>query len=54
LEFDSVIFADLNSNYYDEDELSIRLLYVGITRALHRVFVITKRDDRVTEVLLKN
>ncbi len=54
LEFDSVIFADLNSNYYDEDELSIRLLYVGITRALHRVFVITKKDDSVTEVSLKN
>jgi DNA helicase-2/ATP-dependent DNA helicase PcrA len=53
LEFDSVIFADLNSNYYSNDELSIRLFYVGITRALHRVFVITKRDDNVTKMLLK-
>jgi len=53
LEFDTVIFADLNSNYYSSDELSIRLLYVGITRALHRVFVITKKKDIVTEVLLK-
>jgi DNA helicase-2/ATP-dependent DNA helicase PcrA len=53
LEFDSVIFADLNSNYYGEDELSIRLLYVGITRALHRVFVVVKKNDSVTEVLLK-
>jgi DNA helicase-2/ATP-dependent DNA helicase PcrA len=53
LEFDTVIFADLNSNYYNDDELSIRLLYVGITRALHRVFVITKKKDIVTEVLLK-
>lgn len=53
LEFDTVIFADLNSNYYDEKELSIRLFYVGITRALHRVFVVTKRNDSVTGVLLK-
>jgi DNA helicase-2/ATP-dependent DNA helicase PcrA len=53
LEFDTVIFADLNSNYYNDDELSIRLLYVGITRALHRVFVITKKKDIVTELLLK-
>jgi len=54
LEFDTVIFADLNSNYYSNDELSIRLLYVGITRALHRVFVISKKNDSVTEVLLKD
>jgi DNA helicase-2/ATP-dependent DNA helicase PcrA len=53
LEFDTVIFADLNSNYYDDKELSIRLFYVGITRALHRVFVVTKRNDSVTGVLLK-
>ncbi len=53
LEFDSVIFADLNSNYYSTDELSIRLFYVGITRALHRVFVVTKKKDSVTELLLK-
>ena len=54
LEFDSVIFADLNSNYYDNTELDIKLLYVGITRALHRVFVVTKRNDSVTKVLLNN
>ena len=53
LEFDSVIFADLNGNYYSNDELSIRLFYVGITRALHRVFVVTKKKDSVTELLLK-
>jgi DNA helicase II / ATP-dependent DNA helicase PcrA len=52
LEFDSVIFADLNSNYYDNKELDIRLLYVGITRALHRVFVVTKKNDSITKALL--
>ena len=51
LEFDSVIFADLNSNYYGNTELDIKLLYVGITRALHRVFVVTKRDDKISELL---
>jgi DNA helicase-2/ATP-dependent DNA helicase PcrA len=47
LEFDSVMFADLNDNYYEDKELDIKLLYVGITRALHRVFVISKRDDPI-------
>jgi len=38
LEFDSVFIVDMDS--YPDDELSWRLLYVGITRALHRLFVI--------------
>lgn len=38
LEFDSVFIADMDS--YTNDELSWRLLYVGITRALHRLFII--------------
>lgn len=45
LEFDSVILADLNSNYYKHIELDTRLLYVGITRALHRLFLVTKGGD---------
>jgi len=45
LEFDSVILADLNSDYYKHIELDTRLLYVGITRALHRLFLITKGGD---------
>jgi DNA helicase II / ATP-dependent DNA helicase PcrA len=53
LEFDTVIFADLNGNYYTDSELDIRLLYVGITRALHRVFMVTKKEDSVTGLLLK-
>jgi len=51
LEFDSVIFADLNSNYYSDNELDIRLLYVGITRALHRVFVVTKSNDAMSKII---
>lgn len=53
LEFDSVIFADLNSNYYSTKELDVKLLYVGITRALHRLFLVTKKNDIVTRMLLK-
>lgn len=45
LEFDTVIFADLNSDYYKGTELDIRLLYVGITRALHRLYIINKKED---------
>ncbi len=49
LEFDTVIFADLNSDYYQDNELDIRLLYVGITRALHRVFVVIKKNDNMSK-----
>ena len=38
LEFDSVFIVDMDS--YPDDGLSWRLLYVGITRALHRLFII--------------
>jgi DNA helicase-2/ATP-dependent DNA helicase PcrA len=54
LEFDSVMFADLNDNYYNDKELDIKLLYVGITRALHRVFIISKRDDPILRSLIKS
>ncbi len=47
LEFDSVIFADINSNYYKDTELDYKLLYVGITRALHRLFLVTHKNDSI-------
>lgn len=40
LEFDTVIFLDVNSNTYPDTDLSTRLFYVGITRALHKLIVI--------------
>lgn len=49
LEFDSIIIADVNSNHYLDDELSFKLLYVGITRALHRLCIITKSNDKFSE-----
>jgi len=51
LEFDSIIIADLNSEYYPETELNIRLLYVAFTRALHRVYVVIKKDNASTILL---
>ena len=44
LEFDTVILLDVNSDTYSNTELSVRLLYVAITRALHRLIVITNRN----------
>ena len=44
LEFDTVILLDVNSDTYPDTELSVRLLYVAITRALHRLIVITNRN----------
>lgn len=42
LEFDSVIIADIND--FTEDQHDMRLLYVALTRALHRLFVIENTD----------
>jgi DNA helicase-2/ATP-dependent DNA helicase PcrA len=44
LEFDSVIIADMNQERYPDTEYSTRLLYVAITRALHRLIVITNKN----------
>ena len=37
LEFDGVIFADAGESAYPDDDLNARLLYVGLTRPLHRL-----------------
>jgi DNA helicase-2/ATP-dependent DNA helicase PcrA len=39
LEFDSVMIIDLNKDLYPDTELTWRLLYVGMTRALHRLII---------------
>lgn len=44
LEFDSVIILDMNKDKYPDTEYSTRLLYVAITRALHRLIVITNKN----------
>ncbi|WAH36007.1 HelD family protein [Alicyclobacillus dauci] len=39
LEFDSVLIVDADARHYDESPLSAKLLYVGCTRALHRLCI---------------
>jgi DNA helicase-2/ATP-dependent DNA helicase PcrA len=50
LEFDSVMILDMNKENYPDTEYSARLLYVAITRALHRLVVIT--NDNIDNSLL--
>ncbi|MBP7175888.1 MAG: AAA family ATPase [Thermoclostridium sp.] len=40
LEFDIVILSNANSAHYQEDELDIKLLYVSMTRPLHKLFIL--------------
>ncbi len=44
LEFDTVILLDVNSDTYPNTELSTRLFYVAITRALHRLIIINNSN----------
>ena len=39
LEFDVVMLADVSSDMYSEDELDIKLLYVAMTRVLHKLCI---------------
>lgn len=42
LEFDAVIIYDCSADTYIQDELSIKLLYVALTRPLHRLYIYYK------------
>jgi DNA helicase-2/ATP-dependent DNA helicase PcrA len=44
LEFDSVMILDMNKEKYPDNEYNTRLLYVAITRALHRLIIITNEN----------
>lgn len=39
LEFDAVLIANANKEQYKEDELDIKLLYVSMTRSLHKLYI---------------
>lgn len=43
LEFDSVFIMDVNNTRYPDNELTWRLLYVGMTRALHRLIILCNK-----------
>jgi DNA helicase-2/ATP-dependent DNA helicase PcrA len=51
LEFDSVIIVDMNEDRYPDNEYSTRLLYVAITRALHRLTIITNKNKESSPLL---
>ena len=40
LDFDIVILSNANSTHYQEAELDIKLLYVSMTRPLHKLFIL--------------
>lgn len=44
LEFDAVLIVDVDSQHYDDTALSAKLLYVGCTRALHRLRIHYSND----------
>jgi len=44
LEFDAVIITTLEE-YYDKDSLDVKLFYVAMTRAMHRLSIIYKKDS---------
>lgn len=39
LEFDAVLIFNASSAEYTEDELDIKLLYVAMTRPLHKLYI---------------
>ncbi|WDC85566.1 3'-5' exonuclease [Caloramator sp. mosi_1] len=41
LEFDAVFIPNANKNLYKNNELDIKLLYVALTRPLHRLYIYT-------------
>lgn len=44
LEFDAVIVYDCSKDKYTEDELNIKLLYVALTRPLHKLYIYYKEN----------
>jgi DNA helicase-2/ATP-dependent DNA helicase PcrA len=51
LEFDAVIIANASSEAYTTDELDVKLLYVAMTRALHRLHIYCLKEP--SEILKK-
>jgi DNA helicase-2/ATP-dependent DNA helicase PcrA len=47
LEFDIVIIANASSEVYSSDELDVKLLYVAMTRALHRLNIYSLGEPSV-------
>jgi DNA helicase II / ATP-dependent DNA helicase PcrA len=51
LEFDTVIIAEMTDKHYKVNELDIKLLNVGMTRALHKLYIHTIKSAKGSELL---
>ncbi len=52
LEFDCTVILDLTEKLYTEKEEDIKLLYVAMTRALHKTYITTTRESQLLNKLL--
>lgn len=51
LEFDGVIILDLNQDVYTGSEHDVRLFYVAVTRALHRLYITYSQNEKISELI---
>ncbi|MCD4811801.1 AAA family ATPase [bacterium] len=51
LEFDTVVILDLNEEKYPDTEYNTRLLYVAITRTLHRLIIVKNKNIKDSPLL---
>ena len=51
LEFDTVIIADMTEENYKKTELDIRLFYVAVTRALHKLYIHIPKNKKASSLL---
>jgi DNA helicase-2/ATP-dependent DNA helicase PcrA len=51
LEFDSVLIMDADDNNYSDNELDVRLFYVAVTRALHRLYIFSSQSEPDSKLL---
>lgn len=51
LEFDAVYILDFNGSNYSDNELNYRLLYVAMTRALHKLTIVSDMSSIKSELL---
>lgn len=51
LEFDTVIISEMTQENYKKNELDVRLFYVAVTRALHKLYIQIPKSKKKSELL---
>lgn len=51
LEFDTVIIVEMNDENYKVNEMDVRLFYVAVTRALHKLYIHSTRSKAKSSLL---